>query len=194
MSTMGTNRTRSRAEETRGAPDLSDRAACRDYPAQWWTPPSYSRSATERAKRICGGCPVAAGCLDYAEQTGQTSGIWGGMTPKERAQKDDGIRPQDPSTATPPKPKPTRPKSKGRRLQPIPHGTTAGYRRHLYRSEPACEDCLAAERESSRAKARAARHPCRCGHTRRQHHDDRCVRRACGCARYRPAPEEGAAA
>ena len=32
----------------------------------------------EVAKSICGTCPVAALCLEWAERSGQQSGIWGG--------------------------------------------------------------------------------------------------------------------
>jgi WhiB family transcriptional regulator, redox-sensing transcriptional regulator len=43
------------------------------------------------AKRICAACPVRGPCLDYALSGadtwgGITSGIWGGSTPRERAQ------------------------------------------------------------------------------------------------------------
>ncbi|MGP4048945.1 WhiB family transcriptional regulator [Streptomyces sp. 2A115] len=37
------------------------------------------------AKRICARCPVAAPCLDWALDTGQTSGVWGGTGEEERA-------------------------------------------------------------------------------------------------------------
>lgn len=38
----------------------------------------------------------------------------------------------------------------GKTLAPITnHGTTGGYKRHLYRGEKACSDCLRAEREYS---------------------------------------------
>lgn len=36
------------------------------------------------AKAVCAGCPVQAECLAYAIETGQTEGIWGGMTSTER--------------------------------------------------------------------------------------------------------------
>ena len=39
---------------------------------------------TARARRICAGCPVKRQCLDYAMQTGEPTGIWGGTTPQER--------------------------------------------------------------------------------------------------------------
>lgn len=43
------------------------------------------RAATETAKRICGGCPVRAQCLDEAMRRGpRTYGVWGGTTRDER--------------------------------------------------------------------------------------------------------------
>lgn len=38
----------------------------------------------EAAKAICGRCPVAAECLDYAITTGQEYGVWGGVGEDER--------------------------------------------------------------------------------------------------------------
>ena len=36
------------------------------------------------AKAICSGCPVRQECLDYALDSRQAYGIWGGKTPTER--------------------------------------------------------------------------------------------------------------
>jgi WhiB family redox-sensing transcriptional regulator len=38
---------------------------------------------TARAKQICGRCPVAVECLDFAEKSG-SSGVWGGTSERER--------------------------------------------------------------------------------------------------------------
>ena len=37
-----------------------------------------------RAKEVCGQCPVHRECLDYALETNQDSGIWGGTSEEER--------------------------------------------------------------------------------------------------------------
>lgn len=37
------------------------------------------------AKSICQRCPVAEPCLEFAMETNQKYGIWGGLTDKERA-------------------------------------------------------------------------------------------------------------
>lgn len=36
------------------------------------------------AKMICRACPVIDDCLEYAMQTKQPAGVWGGLTPAER--------------------------------------------------------------------------------------------------------------
>ena len=38
-----------------------------------------------RAKAICHRCPVQEPCLEFAMETNQKYGIWGGLTDKERA-------------------------------------------------------------------------------------------------------------
>lgn len=39
-----------------------------------------------RARAVCARCPVRVACREYAVETGAPYGIWGGTTPKERAQ------------------------------------------------------------------------------------------------------------
>lgn len=39
---------------------------------------------TEQAKQVCNRCPVRATCLEWALDTGQHSGVWGGMSEDER--------------------------------------------------------------------------------------------------------------
>lgn len=36
-------------------------------------------------KRVCDGCPVRVECLDYALTANEREGVWGGLTPRERA-------------------------------------------------------------------------------------------------------------
>lgn len=38
----------------------------------------------KKAKRICGGCPVRAECLEYSYSASEGYGIWGGLAPEER--------------------------------------------------------------------------------------------------------------
>jgi WhiB family redox-sensing transcriptional regulator len=40
--------------------------------------------STRQAKKVCGSCEVRAECLEYALDTDQRFGIWGGMSERER--------------------------------------------------------------------------------------------------------------
>lgn len=46
---------------------------------------SDSRNELERAKRVCTTCPVIQECLAYALARTETQGVYGGLTPDERA-------------------------------------------------------------------------------------------------------------
>ena len=45
-----------------------------------------STPAVKTAKQICGRCPIQDLCLDYAFDSQEPFGIWGGLTPEERRQ------------------------------------------------------------------------------------------------------------
>jgi len=75
--------------------DWQARAACRDADTEAFFNPDYLRGRNKRAreaaaKAICADCPVREACLAWALYLGETHGIWGGMTPAERA----GLAPQ----------------------------------------------------------------------------------------------------
>jgi hypothetical protein len=121
-----------------------DAAACIGHPSDLWyadTKTDADRDARKLAIAICKACPVRQHCLDDALAleggvAGKSRfGIWGGLTPGQRAR----LRP------------PARPT--GRALQPC--GTEAAYRRHLRAGERACEPCLAANREVTYRSIRA---------------------------------------
>jgi WhiB family redox-sensing transcriptional regulator len=66
-----------------------DRGACQAAEPELFFPVSAAGPAVAQvaaAKAVCRGCPVRAECLDYAIQTAQDHGIWGGMTEEERRQ------------------------------------------------------------------------------------------------------------
>jgi WhiB family redox-sensing transcriptional regulator len=75
-----------------GAPDLSiidrealawqDRALCAETDPEVFFP--EKGGSVRVPKRICGGCEVRAECLEYALETGQRFGIWGGLSERER--------------------------------------------------------------------------------------------------------------
>jgi WhiB family redox-sensing transcriptional regulator len=64
-----------------------DLAACRNAEPELFFPISAtqaSQATVERAKRVCGSCPVRSQCLRYALRHRQEQGIWGGLTEDER--------------------------------------------------------------------------------------------------------------
>ena len=67
--------------------DWRDRAACRDEDTEVFFPTGTTGPALQQideAKAICARCPVISNCLNFALQTGQDYGIWGGLTAEER--------------------------------------------------------------------------------------------------------------
>ncbi|MDQ4057665.1 MAG: WhiB family transcriptional regulator [Actinomycetota bacterium] len=71
--------------------DWQEQAACRDYDNVLFFGPDHGESELEkqaretRAKSVCQTCPVIEPCLEFAMETNQKYGIWGGLTDKERA-------------------------------------------------------------------------------------------------------------
>ncbi len=62
-------------------------AACRTLPPDLFFPAGRTGSAAtlaEGAKKVCERCPVAGPCLEFALQTNQEYGVWGGTTEDER--------------------------------------------------------------------------------------------------------------
>lgn len=71
------------------SPHWSEWAACLREDPELFFPISEAGPGLEqadRAKAVCRRCPVARECLDYALETGQDTGVWGGTTPLERRQ------------------------------------------------------------------------------------------------------------
>jgi WhiB family redox-sensing transcriptional regulator len=62
---------------------------CLDLPSEVFFPEDDSRRSRhlneERAKRICLDCPVISECREHALRMPETYGVWGAMTPRERA-------------------------------------------------------------------------------------------------------------
>ena len=62
-------------------------AICRDTDPDLFFPVGTTGNALvqiDRAKEVCDQCPVKVDCLDYALETNQDSGIWGGTSEEER--------------------------------------------------------------------------------------------------------------
>lgn len=67
--------------------DWRNEALCRDTDPGLFFPVGTTGNALvqiDHAKRTCGECTVARDCLDFALDTNQDSGIWGGLTEEER--------------------------------------------------------------------------------------------------------------
>ncbi len=109
---------------------------------------SHSQARHQKAVALCETCPALEECRRWAldnwwlvgdqdfkphQGKGKIGIIIGGLTSWERweiRQKEKTPRP-------------------GKRID---HGTGAGYRLHLFRGEPACEECKKAERERERVR------------------------------------------
>jgi WhiB family redox-sensing transcriptional regulator len=65
-------------------------AACRGEDSSYYFAPSYFEKRGEKlareavAKRICAVCPVRQACLEYALETREGHGVWGGLNETER--------------------------------------------------------------------------------------------------------------
>jgi WhiB family redox-sensing transcriptional regulator len=62
-------------------------AICRDTDPDLFFPvgtTGYALVQIDKAKQVCTECPVCTDCLQYALDTNQDSGIWGGTSEEER--------------------------------------------------------------------------------------------------------------
>ncbi|MDJ0769865.1 MAG: WhiB family transcriptional regulator [Ilumatobacter sp.] len=64
-----------------------DHALCRDTDPDLFFPvgtTGHALTSIDHAKQVCAECSVAQECLDFALDTNQDSGIWGGLSEEER--------------------------------------------------------------------------------------------------------------
>lgn len=67
--------------------DWRHKAACREVPGDLFFPTGNTGPALfqiEEAKAVCRRCPVMEQCLQWALESGQDSGVWGGLSEDER--------------------------------------------------------------------------------------------------------------
>jgi WhiB family transcriptional regulator, redox-sensing transcriptional regulator len=67
--------------------DWRHEAACLEHDPEIFFPSGATGPVwqeLERAKAVCRPCPVRAHCLQWALDTGQDSGVWGGLSEGER--------------------------------------------------------------------------------------------------------------
>ncbi|MFF0629812.1 WhiB family transcriptional regulator [Streptomyces sp. NPDC004296] len=67
--------------------DWRHRAVCREEDPDLFFPVGNTGPALLQimeAKAVCGRCPVMETCLQWALESGQDSGVWGGLSEDER--------------------------------------------------------------------------------------------------------------
>lgn len=57
---------------------------CRGSSPEIFYPSPDDDSEAELAKAVCEGCPVRQPCLEFALNTREKHGVWGGLTERER--------------------------------------------------------------------------------------------------------------
>jgi WhiB family redox-sensing transcriptional regulator len=81
------SRRRIGSDEERIPMDWRHRAICRDEDPELFFPVGNSGPALlqiAEAKAVCERCPVMNECLNWALETGQDAGVWGGLSEDER--------------------------------------------------------------------------------------------------------------
>lgn len=110
-------------------------ALCAQVGPESFFPEVGDAATAKTAKAICAACPVLEKCREYATSDETLTGIWGGMTQRDRALARRGTKP----------------------ARTAAHGTHGGYGAHRKRGEVACPECREAERIYSAARRRPAR-------------------------------------
>lgn len=60
---------------------------CATHDPDWWFDPARFDTAIE----VCGRCEMRADCLAESLQSGERLGVWGGLTPEQRAALPDAV-------------------------------------------------------------------------------------------------------
>ncbi|MFB6696343.1 WhiB family transcriptional regulator [Streptomyces rubiginosohelvolus] len=70
------------------ATDWRDAALCRSHPdPEMWFPKgtdAVSMANEAEAKRVCAGCPALMACREWAIESREDSGVWGGLSERDR--------------------------------------------------------------------------------------------------------------
>lgn len=68
--------------------DWLERAACAGIDSRaFFANGCHSREQVHAAKRVCAACPVREQCAQWAIETGERNGVWGGMSQQELRKK-----------------------------------------------------------------------------------------------------------
>lgn len=113
--------------------DWQDYAECKGTNTNLFFPERGTGS--DEAKAVCSTCPVRLQCLQYALDNGETFGIWGGLSERQRRR----VRKQRMEAGI----------IRVRPLKPIEHGSYNGSRMHRKRGEEPCDDCRIAHAAAS---------------------------------------------
>lgn len=100
-----------------------EHAICVDYDPEMFFDPAREREA----KSVCAGCPVQAACRDFGRS--QAAGVWGGKV--RNSQRTRGVS----------------------EFLMQPHGTEAGYKRHIRAGETPCAMCRAGSSAQKAARS-----------------------------------------
>ena len=120
-------------------PSWQQHAACRGVGTEaFFQKERGGRNQYDRGRTYCQSCPVQAECAEYGET--QLFGLWGGISPKQRAAKRAG-----------------RPYELAGILPPAACGTPSGYNRHVRRGDKPCEPCREAKVADVNRRRAAAR-------------------------------------
>lgn len=91
-SRWGGNKLGGRPIEPLAQPEEFQHAACarEEYPSRWWDDvvegetPTKRQQRHDKARKICGVCPIAETCAQYARQRPESAaGIWAGTYYKQ---------------------------------------------------------------------------------------------------------------
>lgn len=117
--------------------DWRDRGLCRAHPDPdlWYATAAESHGArVDQAVAICVRCPVLNLCAQWALETAEPWGVWGGLTAGQRARMRGERAPEDPDTT------PT-PRRRARPDERVQCGTEADYQQHKAWKERVCAPC-----------------------------------------------------
>lgn len=153
--------------DTEPAFDWRHLGACsgHDYPDMWYATASSvaGRADQNEAQAICYGCPVLQPCGQWALETREQWGVWGGMTEAKRRSvlRRRGVRLVNADPDVEVTVAEVQPRNKGGRPR-AECGTASAYDRHVRNGEPiddACRTAHAADtaqyRRTRNAKASA---------------------------------------
>ena len=82
-------------------PHWMQKAACRGQGFDAWFTIDEVGGEADAARQVCAGCPVRPECLDYALDGRIRHGLWGGLSPRERAALSRRRGPQPKSNGRP---------------------------------------------------------------------------------------------